>query len=226
MLAQIDRYDTVANNLVNVNTPGFKRQDAVTTAFPTMLLSRIRDARDVTPPVIGTLGTGALVSETVTRFTAGTSEETGNPFDLAIDGTGYFAITTPEGVRYTRNGSFRSDATNRLVTQEGYVVQGTNGTSVDVSKGLDPKQVRVATPADADLDRAGDNLFRLAAGKSESTTAQAGSVATQRLETANVDQATAVVEMMSALRAYEASQKVIQAMDETLGKAVTEIARQ
>lgn len=224
MLAQLDRYDVIANNLANVSTPGYKRQEAIVEAFPTMLMYRVRDARDDQPAAIGRVGTGALLSETVTRFDAGTLEQTDNPYDLAISGDGYFAVATPRGVRYTRNGSFRADGNGRLVTMEGDAVLGSDGAPVSVAA-FDPAKVRVVqVPAD-DLVKEGDNLFRLRDGAPEPAATTDAKVLSGRLETSNVNPVTAMIDMLSALRAYEANQKVIQAMDDTLGKAVNEIAR-
>lgn len=224
MLAQLDRYDAIANNLANVNTPGYKRQDAIVEAFPTMLMYRVRDARDDQPTAIGRVGTGALLSETVTRFEAGTLEQTDNPYDLAISGDGYFAVQTPRGVRYTRNGSFRADGSGRLVTTEGDALLGSDGAPLSAT-GFDPAKVGVVDVPAADLVKEGDNLFRLRDGAPEPTAAKDARVLGGWLETANVNPVSAMMDMLSALRAYEANQKVIQAMDDTLGKAVNEIAR-
>lgn len=225
MLTQLDRYDVVANNLANVGTPGYKRQEAISSAFPTMLMYRIRDSRDAAPAPIGQLGTGSLLVETITRFDPGTLEDTGNPYDLAISGDGYFTVQTENGVRYTRNGSFRADGNGRLVTIDGKLVLGSDGNAVNVAGGFTPSQVRVVRVADADLVKEGENLFRLTTGATEPEAATDIQVTSGRIETANVNPVTAMVDMLSALRAYEANQKVVQAMDDTLGKAVNEIAR-
>lgn len=225
MLNQLERYDTIANNLANIGTPGFKRQEAISSDFPAMLMYRIRDARDVRPTPIGRLGTGAFLAETVTRHDPGTLEDTGNPYDLAIGGAGYFAIETAAGIRYTRNGNFRVDGDGYLVTASGQFVLGADGAPLVVSAGWSPSDVRVVEIADADLIKEGDNLFRLRDGAAEPEVAVGAQVAGNRLETSNVNPVMAMVDMMAAMRAYEASQKVVQAMDDTLGKAVNEIAR-
>lgn len=225
MLNQLDRYDVIANNLANASTPGFKRQEAISSAFPTMLMYRIRDARDARPVAIGPVGTGALLTDTITRFDPGTVEDTGNPFDLSIGGEGYFAIETAAGTRYTRNGSFRTDGNGQLVTASGEIVLGTDGNPIDVTAGLDPTQVRVVAIPDADLIKQGDSLFRLRDGATEPEAQADADVVANRLEASNVNPVMAMVDMLSALRAYEASQKAVQAMDDTLGKAVNEIAR-
>ncbi|KAB2953793.1 flagellar hook-basal body protein [Heliorestis acidaminivorans] len=143
MLVQQHNQDVTANNLANVNTNAFKKDQAVFQAFPDMLLSRINDISPAVPgpsagpvnpagrPVLlGRLGTGATLDEISTNFTAGMVTITDTPTDLAIVGEGFFVVDTPEGERYTRNGhfTFRNDGT--LTTQEGYEVQGQNGSVV------------------------------------------------------------------------------------------------
>lgn len=119
MIQETQRTDTIANNLANVNTTGYKRDVAVSSEFEPMLIRRINDKdmrSDVTsfkgfslggnPPVVGTLGLGSEIAEIATDHGQGIFESTGNPYDVAISGEGYFEIQTPQGVRYTRDGAF------------------------------------------------------------------------------------------------------------------------
>ncbi len=80
-----------------------------------------------TGPVVGTLGTGVEFNELYTVFTQGALKETGNPFDLALDGEGFFAVDTQNGERYTRNGTFVLGKEGMLLTKEGMPVMGENG---------------------------------------------------------------------------------------------------
>lgn len=142
MQAQQRRLDTVANNLANVNTTGFKRDTNVHKAFPELLMRRHNDngVRTLplsgldpvlgsfdTAPVVGRLGTGVETNEIYTIFEQGALRETTNPFDLALDGEGFFLIDTPRGERLTRNGSFQLGPEGLLVTNEGFPVLGENG---------------------------------------------------------------------------------------------------
>ncbi|MDR2403419.1 MAG: flagellar basal-body rod protein FlgF [Spirochaetaceae bacterium] len=135
MRAQQWRLDAVANNLANVDADGYKRDTAVHKAFPELLLRRMNDdgvyrhpfgSADMAP-IIGKIGTGVEVNELFTIFEQGAMKETQSDFDIALDGKGFFAISTPWGERYTRNGSFQLGKEGFLETKEGYPVLGENG---------------------------------------------------------------------------------------------------
>ena len=135
MLAQLTNMDVIANNLANLNTTAYKREVSVLKAFPEMLARRVNDSGVVTfplgsydlAPVVGKFGTGVEVNEVQTIFEQGALKSTDNMFDLAIEGEGFFVVETPEGLRLTRNGTFKISNDNYLVTKEGYKVLGENG---------------------------------------------------------------------------------------------------
>lgn len=104
MLAEAERIDVTSNNLANANTAGFKKDVAVTKDFANILITRVNDGDEA--PAIGRMGTGVIVDEVATTYTGGSIRTTGNAFDLAIEGRGFFAVQTPQGLRYTRNGTF------------------------------------------------------------------------------------------------------------------------
>jgi flagellar basal-body rod protein FlgG len=135
MRAQQWRLDAVANNLANVDTDGYKREQAAFKAFPELLLRRMKDdgqylhpfgSADVAP-IIGRLGTGVEFNELYVSHEQGAMKETQSDFDVALDGNGFFAVATPWGERYTRNGSFQLGKEGYLETKEGYPVMGENG---------------------------------------------------------------------------------------------------
>ena len=135
MRAQQWRLDAVANNLSNGSTDSCKREVASFKAFPQMLLRRTDDdgvwhhpfgSADAAP-IIGKLGTGVELNELYTIFEQGAPKETFNDFDLMLDGRGFFAVATPYGERYTRNGSFILGVEGLLVTKDGFPVLGENG---------------------------------------------------------------------------------------------------
>ena len=135
MRAQQWRLDAVANNLANVDTDGYKREVAAFKAFPEMLLRRLNDdgvyqhpfgSADAAP-IIGKLGTGVELNELYTSHTQGAPKETHSDFDVMLEGRGFFAVATPYGERYTRNGSFVLGKEGFLLTKEGYPVLGENG---------------------------------------------------------------------------------------------------
>jgi len=135
MSAQQVRLDAISNNLANVDTNGYKRDVAIHKSFSQLLLRRMNDdgvtlnpfgSADVAP-VIGKIGTGVESNEIFTELEQGALKQTENDFDLAMDGSGYFAIATPYGERYTRNGAFVLGKEGFLETKEGYKVLGKNG---------------------------------------------------------------------------------------------------
>ena len=135
MIAQQTRMDVVANNIANVNTTGFKKDTTLFKSFPTMLIRRMRDnGLHEFPlgsyddfPVVGRLGTGVEVNEVFTRHDQGSLRETGNQFDLAIEGKGFFSVMTERGERYTRDGAFLLNKHGNLVNAAGHYLLGQNG---------------------------------------------------------------------------------------------------
>jgi flagellar basal-body rod protein FlgG len=110
MIAQMHRMDALSNNLANVDLTGYKQDVPIGKAFPELLIRRMNEhiyrippgSVDATP-VVGKLGTGVEINEVFTVFSQGSLKETGNAFDLALEGRGFFTILTHEGERYTRN---------------------------------------------------------------------------------------------------------------------------
>jgi flagellar basal-body rod protein FlgF len=110
--------DVVANNIANINTTGYKADGSL---FEEYLSPSARSD-----------GSSGRISFVRDRglwhdMSQGPIDRTGNPLDVAIDGKGFFAVQTPNGVRYTRNGSFQLNATGQLVTTDGYQVMGDSG---------------------------------------------------------------------------------------------------
>ena len=135
MNAQQNRLDAISNNLANVDTAGYKRDVTVSKAFPELLLRRTNaDGVYKTPfgsadaaPVIGKLGLGVETNENYTDFEQGSFKATDTKTDMALAGQGFFAVQTPDGERYTRNGNFIIGKEGILETKDGYPVLGENG---------------------------------------------------------------------------------------------------
>jgi flagellar basal-body rod protein FlgF len=139
--------DIVANNLANVDTTGFK--------FESMLAN----TDEVTTPTPGQAPTPVdfVAAAGVARdYTQGSLTQTGSPLDVAIDGKGFFTISTSSGPRYTRDGRFKLDPTGRLVTMSGDPVQGDGGDIV-----LDPKKGAVSIAANGDISQDGQAVGKL-----------------------------------------------------------------
>ncbi|MBN2353978.1 MAG: flagellar basal-body rod protein FlgF [Spirochaetales bacterium] len=135
MIAMQHRLDAVANNLANVDTAGYKKDIAVFKAFPELLLRRSNDngvytfpmGSVDTMPMVGRLGAGVELNEVYTTFEQGSMKPTGNDFDMALDGKGFFSVRTQSGERYTRNGAFYLNNEGSLVDKAGDFVLGENG---------------------------------------------------------------------------------------------------
>jgi len=242
MMVQMARQDVLANSLANASTPGFKKDVAVSESFSNMLVQRLGEVKETgqgrspMPPVtIGGLGTGAAIAAISTDHSTGTLYYTGSQTDVALRSDGYFAIETPQGVLYTRDGTFHQNANGRLVTADGYPVLGKDGyiepkgefTVNEDGEVLADGQVlgvlqivRFADPRQ--LTRVGENLFQ---APEELTGEEVQNPQTMQgyLEASNVNAVEEMVNLITVVRAYELSQKAIQAEDEMLDKAVNQV---
>lgn len=253
MITETKRTDTLANNLANANTNGFKRDEAISREFRPMLIKRINDGinkNDVTSfkqfhvgdsyPVVGTLGLGSHIDEIATEHTQGAFETTGNPLDMAISGDGYFAIQTPNGVRYTRDGNFYKSAGGQIQTVNGQTVLGVNGQGITIpqdatrimvgSKGeiyADDQQVGQLQLVQFDNRRAvlkqGDNLYYPQEGAQPQPAT--GEVQQGLLERSNTNVVSEMVELINNYRLYEAGAKAVTTQDSMLEKSVGEVGR-
>jgi flagellar basal-body rod protein FlgG len=233
--------------LANVNTSGFKRTLLQVQSAPEMGLYRRQNDPSTSNPrgtsssaYIGALGMGAQVMDTPAVFEQGTLGQTGNPLDFAIQGNAFFAIQTPQGVRYTRDGQFSQDANGRLVTMDGNAVLGTNGpiqlqanggpVSVDQNGQITQGGRVVDTLALVQFGNLtqvrpeGDNRF-IATNAAQATRAAAGSTVHQGfLEKSNANVVRSMVDLITAQRWFEANQKVIQTQDQANGWAIETVA--
>lgn len=131
MLIETMRQDQIANNLANVDTVGYKQDGSAFKELPAMQIRRVNDGELYPPrpiyryPRIGKLGTGAIFDESFTRWEGGSMNYTGEDLDVALDNEKAFFITeTPNGIRYTRNGSWTLDNEGYLVTKDGSYILG------------------------------------------------------------------------------------------------------
>ena len=244
MLAEMARTDVISNNMANVNTTAFKKDRTFFRAFPEMNIHRIHDPvpagldKVVDPrPFIGMMGTGVMLDEVNTDFNQGHLITTSNPLDLAIRGEGFFQVQTPEGIRYTRDGSFSLSSNGYLVTKEGYYVLGENGPlqllqtgDITISQQGEVfvndeyiDRLNIVTFADLNqLQKQGDNLYFTDAVPEP---LQDADVVQGALEGSNISIVAEMVDLISAFRAYEANQKVIQTHDTTLDRAINDVGR-
>lgn len=233
MLMESTRMDVASNNLANVDTAGFQKQTAHVYAFPERPVTKVHHQQSQT---LGSLGTGAFVDGSRSSFAPGTLRTTQNPLDVALVGAGFFALDTPEGPRYTRDGRFSVSPSGLLTTLDGNLVRGENG-SIYVGEGevlfgetgeiivngeVVDKLLIVEFNEREGLLRRGANLFE-ALPEAGDPFRYHTTIAPGVIELANVNVVREMVNLINIQRAYEANQKVVQAYDETLGKIINDV---
>lgn len=237
------RLDVIANNIANSATTGYKQEGVTSQSFDNMLAIKVKDYSVDKNEVIGSMTLGVKVGEVYTNYTQGSVRSTGNTYDLALDGAGFFKmrVTDTAGndhIRYTRAGNF-------TITQEGYVTDA-DGNRLQSEAG----DLIVPTQADIVFDKQGfvyangelvdqlaltdfedynylkkyaDTMYEPVAGATEIEAA--GQVLQGFLEQSNVNVVKEMTQMIAITRAYEANQKVLKAMDTTLDQAVNSVGR-
>lgn len=236
MSTQMKNQDVISNNLANVDTTGFKRDMQVTGSFSQMLINRIGDQGDQgMTPGVGSISLGSDALGTVTDFSEGNMQPTERELDFAIHGDGFFVVETPQGTRYTRDGSFQLSSQGTLVTGEGYTVMGENGpmelgsdsrlsgNGEVVESGATVNRMLVVNLSAGDIEKQGETLYRLneTAGV-ETLTGDQYDLAQGFLETSNVNPVNEMVNMISGLRSYEANQRALVSQDSTLEKLINQ----
>lgn len=220
--------ETVSQNMVNIATPGYKRAIAVAPAFGQALAQAQAPAWQAQLP--------AAVSS-VLDLSSGTVKQTGQALDLAISGDGFFELETPEGLAYTRAGDFRRDAQGRLVSQQGFAVQGLGGAlqmgpgaTIDAQgrvmhDGREVGQLKLVRFADTRLlHKTGAGLLQPAAGAA-GTTDPRPELQVGFLEGSNVTPMREMMALMQTTRHFEAAQKLYQGYDEALGSAIQKLGQ-
>jgi flagellar basal-body rod protein FlgG len=244
MQAQQTNVEVIANNLANMNTTGYKQQRA---QFEDLLYQNVQqvgaqssDSGTVVPSGIQ-LGAGVRTAAVYRVTSQGDLSQTSNPYDLAIQGPGWFRITQPDGTdAFTRSGNFALSPTGELVTQDGYVVAPgisvpQTATAVTVNaqgqvQATIPGQTAPQVLGQLELDRfpneaglsaQGSNLFLQtpSSGAPQAGvpgTAGYGTIQQGYLETSNVNPVEEITSMITAQRAYEMNSKVVTTADQML----------
>jgi flagellar basal-body rod protein FlgG len=247
MIGQQMNIDTIANNLANVNTTGFKksRVNSQDLLYETIKPAGTETASGTTIPEGIQVGHGVRPSAIAKIFSPGNMIQTGNPLDLVIEGNGFFQIQLPDGTTgYTRDGSFKMNQEGILMTADGYqltpaitvptnftqLTVGSDGTvSAQIPGSAAPSNLgrielaRFANPAGLD-SRLGRNLLLETQASGTPTTGQPGLdgmglIEQGFVENSNVQVVEEILQMIIAQRAYEANSKVIQGSDEMLQTA-------
>ncbi len=243
------RQDVILNNLANVGTTGYRKENMVMSSFSEIMEKEMNmtpgnpmeKSTEYQQAGINLESDGKLYTRTTTSFAQGSLKNTGNQFDLALDddGKSFFTIKGKEGLSFSRAGSFRLDNAGYLVTPDGSYVMGhkgkihLNGTNFEVTdNGMvksDGKEVDklLITQFDENMPnkglvKSGDNNFAAMGGGRVSTEV---SVKQGFLEMANVNAVQSMVELMTIMRAYEANQKTLQAEDKMIQKTTSETGK-
>lgn len=259
-MAQNLRLETTANNLSNVNTPGFKKDSQVFREYLTAnekppdviqvpkvpaSIESFYDMQGTDKSYVDTLGT-------YSDFSQGGLKQTGNKLDLAIDGSGFFEVATPKGVRFTRNGSFSLDGQGQLVTKEGWPVlrkadagippeqrtikllDGVASGSLAISEfgevsidGESLGQISLVEFADRNvLNKEGSSVYGLKPNHNQQfTSVERPSLKQGFIETSNVNIIQEMTDMISATRLFDSTQKAIQAYDSMADKLVNVVPK-
>ncbi len=225
-----NQMDVVANNIANASTPGFKAE--------MMLMSEVE-----LPAERGVDLSYVQDFATARDFSPGSVRATGNPLDLAVQGDGFFAVQTPDGVRYTRVGRFQLDANGTLVTSQGYPVLAGGGPvtldpddgpvyvaedgSISTDLAFGGQQQVVAGKLDlvdfadrGQLTPAQDNLFD---AKGQQPTAATGKIAQGMLEDSNVRPIIEMTSLIEVTRSYQAMQRFLDSEHERQRRAISSI---
>ena len=250
MNAQQNRLDAISNNLANVDTAGYKSDISVSKSFPELLLRRTQadgvyktsvGSADVAPS-IGKLGLGVETNEHFTKFAQGSCRSTNSASDMALSGEGFFAVQTPVGERYTRNGNFLLGKEGILETKDGYPLMGENGAiHVEDDKFTVNEDGMIYSKDGELIDRIkvvrfdnerylkkmGNSLWSSNDISGEAYVAEGlerPKMMQGYMETSNVNVVNEMVKMIEVNRAYEASQKTIQSEDSMMSTLWTKVA--
>lgn len=234
-LVQQMRLEILANNVANINTVGYKGDKSL------FQIPEAAEPQTFETPIEGiqALSPYAPPFATVIDFSQGAIRQTGNPLDLAINGSGFFSIQTPDGVQYTRQGSFTLDAEGVLVTPDGYPVLGESG-ELTLEEGIVEIDLQGVVVVDGDevgrlqisdfpnsdvLKKAGNGRFVAMEALTQGERPPTTTLSQGYLETANVNPVQAMTEMIETSRAFEAYQKVIQTADEATSKSINDVGK-
>lgn len=255
-VAQSLKMDTIANNIANVSTPGFKRDQQV---FQEYLTEREKEGSVVNIPRIpaspesfydqqGKDKSFVDLAGTFTDFSAGSVKATGNPLDVALEGDGFFEIATPNGVQFTRNGSFKLDGNGRLVTGEGFPVlmEAEGGTDIE-ARFITSESGQIRIEGNGDVLEGDQLIGRIAVSNLTDKNAlnkvgaqrysfkpnfqpEVTPVANQKMlpgfvEASNVNIVREMTDMIATTRVFESTQKAISAYDSMADKLVNVVPR-
>ncbi len=230
MVPRIKQQETLANNLANVSTPGYKKDMLFTRELTKAQAKSIPRQSDWQTP---------MIDQVYTQYSQGTLDKTGNPLDLALEGEGFLMLETPTGENLlTRAGNFAVDSEGFLATPDGNRLMGSSGTlnvgsgvltisesgEIEVDNNIIGSIRVVEIEEPNKLQKTGRSGFMIPDGV-EPIAAVNFAIRQGYLENSNVDMVKEMVEMIVSYRNYEADAKSLQTQDESLEKLITNVAR-
>ncbi|HZP04924.1 MAG TPA: flagellar basal-body rod protein FlgF [Terracidiphilus sp.] len=228
LVSRTQELDTIANNLANASTAGYRAQKNV-------FSSVLADAGNATAsPLNAAINNYGILSGTTLDLSQGALQKTGNDLDMAIQGPGYFVVQTANGPVYTRNGSFQVSARGQLVTSAGDAVMGDKGVinmlpgpvsiSADgtiSSNGAVAGKLRIVEfPPNTNLTSAGGTYYAAPAKTAQPATNS--DVRQGMLESSNVNPITGMVELVTAQRSAEMMQRALSIFNSEIDKTATQ----
>ena len=240
MLTLEQKQNVTSNNIANANTNGYKKEQLLSKSFEEVMVSNKDNYKNGKnyKQELGTMSFGVRVDETVTNHEQGGLKETNKSTDFALEGKGFFVVSDIEGNQYyTRDGAFKVNEDGLLITQTGYAVVGNNGEPINVGDSefkvspygeivvdgqIQNKFALVDFVDYETIDKVGNNLY---AGGNPLPVSNNTLIKQGYIENSNIDITSETIDMMSTLKEFEANQKVIQTLDELLGRAASEIGR-
>jgi len=228
LVSRTEALDTIANNLANASTPGFRARHNV---FSSVLAASGGDTLSVLNQDANDYG---ILSDTRMDGTQGALTKTGNDLDMAIEGPGYFSVQTSAGVAYTRAGNFRISPEGQLVTAKGDPVLGENGpitlvgTPISISangtisaKGAVAGRLKIVD-FDATTELQSDSSMYTTAPAGAAKVATSSNVRQGMLESSNSNPVTSVVELITAQREVETMRRVLTMFNSELDKTAAQ----
>jgi flagellar basal-body rod protein FlgF len=217
MVAEQTRQDQLSNDLANASTPGYKPDATPQHSFGELLLRNSANGQ-----AIGSLNTGVALGKTYTDMAPAGMQTTNEPLDFGILGNGFFGVQTPQGVRYTRDGQFTASAQGQLVTDAGQPVLDQGGKPIKVGADGTVPAGSLGVFNVPNAVKQGENLFSgNASAPSKGVTL--GAVRQGVLEESGINASTVMVEMVGSMRTFQSGQQAIQAIDQTLQAASTQV---
>lgn len=232
MLPQMYKQEVIANNLANMNTTGFKRDE--------VYFKEIMQAKMYHQMQVGDSELLPEIDSVYINFQQGPLAETNNELDVGLNGEGFFVVQTPQGQAYTRNGNFNINNEGILVTNEGHPVMGEDGLielkeasriqigqsgQIIIDGKVENKLMAVNFENPEALVKAGHNLFVPGDGNLQEIPVENLKFQQGHLEQSNVQPTRELVDMIQTMRIFDSLQKTMKAHDDTIKKAVNELGR-